>query len=120
MRRSRIEVRMLCADMVEICWKDPAGRKSKATALLEDISQSGMCIQLEASIPVGASIQINCPGEKLTGMVRYCVYREIGYFVGIELDKTTLWSRKHFEPRHLLDLQKLVLHHAGKPGGRIQ
>src|ERR1700684_990332 len=47
MQRSRDEVRMLCADMVEVCWKDSAGSKHKAAALLEDISRSGMCLQFE-------------------------------------------------------------------------
>ena len=56
----------------------------------------------------------------MAGTVRYCVYREIGYFVGIELEKTTLWSRKQFEPQHLLDLQEMVLRHAGNAGGYIQ
>ena len=30
--------------------------------------------------------QVQCTGDKLAGVVRYCVYREIGYFVGIELE----------------------------------
>jgi hypothetical protein len=83
--------------MVEVCWKDPAGRKYKAAALLEDISRSGMCLQFEIPVPEGTQVYVHCPGEKMTGTVRYCIYREIGYFVGIELEKTTLWSRKHFE-----------------------
>ena len=56
----------------------------------------------------------------MSGTVRYCVYREIGYFVGVELEKTTLWSRKHYEPQHLLDLEEMVLRHAGTPGNYIQ
>ena len=120
MQRSRDEVRMLCADMVDVCWKDPSGGKHKVAALLEDISRSGMCLQFELPISVGIRVQVQCPGEHMAGTVRYCVYREIGYFVGIELEKTTLWSRKHFEPQHLLDLEEMVLRHAGKAGGYIQ
>jgi hypothetical protein len=120
MQRSRDEVRMLCADMVEVCWKDASGRKYKTAALLEDISRSGMCLQFETPISVGTLVHVHCPGEKLAGLVRYCVYREIGYFVGIELEKTTLWSRQHFEPKHLLDLEEMVLRRAGSPGGYIQ
>jgi len=120
MQRSRDEVRMLCADMVNVCWKDPSGNKHKVAALLEDISRSGMCLQFELPVSVGIRVHVQCPGENMAGTVRYCVYREIGYFVGIELEKTTLWSRKHFEPQHLLDLEEMVLRHAGKPGGYIQ
>jgi hypothetical protein len=120
MQRSRDEVRMLCADMVQVCWKDPSGSKHKVAALLEDISRSGMCLQFESPVSVGIKVHVECPGEKMAGTVRYCVYREIGYFVGVELEKTTLWSRKQFEPQHLLDLQEMVLRHAGKTGGYIQ
>ena len=108
MRRARAEIRMLCADMVEVCWKEPSGRKYKATALLEDISPSGMCLQFEIPVSIGIRVEVNCPGRKLSGTVRYCVYQEIGYFVGVELEHSSHWSRQQFEPQHLLDLQDLV------------
>jgi PilZ domain len=120
MQRARAEIRMLCADMVDVCWKERTGRKYKATALLEDISRSGMCLQFEIPVPVGTRVDIHCPGDKLTGTVRYCVYQEIGYFVGVELEKTSHWSRQQFEPQHLLDLEELVYRSAkrsGAPGG---
>jgi hypothetical protein len=116
MRQARAEVRMLCADMVEVCWKEHSGRKYRSTALLEDISRSGMCLQFEAPVAVGTLVHIHAPGEKLAGTVRYCVYREIGYFVGVELEKSSRWSRQQFEPQHLLDLQDLVLRSAQKAG----
>ena len=108
MQRARAEIRMLCADMVEVCWKEPSGRKHKSTALLEDISPSGMCLQFEIPVSIGTRVDIHCPGHRLAGLVRYCVYQEIGYFVGIELEKSSHWSRQEFEPQHLLDLEELV------------
>lgn len=120
MQRSRAEIRMLCADMVQVCWKDASGRKFKATALLEDISRSGMCLQFEVPVTVGTAVHVHCPGEKMDGVVRYCVYREIGYFVGVELEKTTPWSRKQFEPQHLLDLEELVMQRAHKATSHVQ
>lgn len=120
MGQGRAEIRMLCADMVEVCWKENSGRKCRSTALLEDISRSGMCLQFEISVPIGAHVYIHTPGEKLTGTVRYCVYREIGYFVGVELEKSSPWSRQQFEPQHLLDLEVLVLRSAQRAGRRLQ
>ena len=105
--------------MVEVCWKEHSGRKYRSTALLEDISRSGMCLQFETPIPIGTQVHIHTPGEKLDGTVRYCVYREIGYFVGIELEKSSPWSRQQFEPQHLLDLQELVLRSAQRAGETI-
>ncbi len=106
--------------MVEVCWKEPSGRRYKSTALLEDISRSGMCLQFEIPVSIGTPVEIHCPGETLGGTVRYCVYREIGYFVGVELDQSTKWSRQQFEPRHLLDLEELVMRSAGKAGAQVQ
>ena len=108
---------MMCADLVEVTWVEPSGKLSKSTALLEDIAPSGMCLQFEIPLAVGTRVEVHCPAGRLTGTVRYCVYREIGYFVGIELEPTNKWSRQQFEPQHLLDLRELVLRRAG---GTIQ
>jgi hypothetical protein len=99
---------MLCADMVSAYWKDKAGRKRRATALLEDISASGACLQFESSVPLGVTLSWSCSHQQFAGEVRYCVYREIGYFVGVEFDPHSRWSKKGYRPQHLLDLQKLV------------
>jgi hypothetical protein len=36
------------------------------------------------------------------------VYREIGYFLGIEFEPGCKWSARHFKPQHLLDPRRLV------------
>ncbi len=111
---------MLCADMVEVCWSEPPGRRRKSIALLEDISPHGMCLQFEIPMPIGTLVEVHCPGHKLAGVVRYCVYREIGYFVGVALGPSSKWSRQQFEPRHLLDLEELVLRSARNARQTIQ
>lgn len=108
MDERRSEVRMLCADVLEVSWKDSTGHSGKATALLEDISPSGACLQLETAIPLASEIRWTSPKQEFTGHVRYCVYREIGYFVGVEFASAIRWSTKRFKPRHMLDLQTLV------------
>jgi hypothetical protein len=94
--------------MVEICWKDGTGKVRGATALLEDICSSGACLQLEAPLPLGTDVQWGSPRQQFNGFVRYCVYREIGYFVGVEFTPTSKWSKKMYKPQHLLDLQELL------------
>ena len=108
MDERRSETRMMCADMVEVRWQDRTGRAQTATAILEDISASGACLQLEAPIPLGVEIHWAAPRQKFQGYVRYCVYREIGYFAGVEFDPSFKWSKKAFQPDHLLDPQSLV------------
>jgi hypothetical protein len=104
----RFEPRMLCADLVEIYWKDKTGKDRKAIANLEDISGSGACLQLELAVPLQTTIQIGYPKGKLHGRVRYCVYREIGYFLGVEFDPGQRWSKSAFKPQYMFDPRQLV------------
>ena len=108
MLRERSESRMLCADLVDIRWKDKTGRGRKATAILEDISTSGACVQIEGPIPENTTVKICLPKGQLQGTVKYCVYREIGYFVGVQFESSSLWSKKTYKPQHLLDLQQFA------------
>src|SRR6266481_2955946 len=98
MLRERSEARMLCADLVDIRWKDISGRGRKSTAILEDISASGACLQVEAPIPQNTVVRIFHPKGQLQGSVRYCVYRDIGYFVGLQFEQNCKWSRKEYQP----------------------
>ena len=108
MQERRTEPRMLCADMVNVSWKDPMGKRRRLTGLLEDISVSGACLQLETAIPSGAEIRWSSRKKEFAGRVRYCVYREIGYFVGVEFAAGSKWSRRVYKPQHLLDLKVLA------------
>ncbi|HLH17373.1 MAG TPA: PilZ domain-containing protein [Bryobacteraceae bacterium] len=108
MQDRRSEGRLLCADMVEVHWKEPSGRQGQAMALLEDISPSGACLQTEFVLPVGSDIEWDSPARRFTGRVRYCEYREIGYFVGVEFADGCEWSPASYQPAHLLDVKKLM------------
>jgi len=108
MQDRRSEVRMLCADMLEVTWQPPEGRLHIATALLEDISPSGACLQIEFELPVGSRIQWESAGRQFSGIVRYCVYREIGWFVGVEFASGSRWSESSYQPEHLFDINKML------------
>jgi len=109
MNERRIQPRLLCADLVDVEWKDGMGRRHSAIANLEDISLSGACLQMEEAIPLHAKVSINYPKGELQGACRYCVYREIGYFIGIQFEAGVKWSRKDFKPQHLLDPRRLLM-----------
>jgi len=104
----RLETRMLCADLIDVHWKDNSGRTRKAVANLEDISLSGACLQLDHPVPRETLLKIDHPKSALEGRVRYCVYRDIGYFVGVQFEPGFRWSRRQFRPKHLLDPRRLV------------
>jgi hypothetical protein len=105
----RFEPRLLCADMVDVCWKDKGGRHKKSVANLEDISLTGACLQVEVAIPLETVIRITHAKGELAGIVKYCVFRDIGYFLGIEFEPGSRWSQKQFKPQHLLDPRRLVM-----------
>jgi hypothetical protein len=108
MLERRAEPRMLCADLVDIRWKEKGGRNRSAVANLEDISLSGACLQMDIQVPLNSQVRINYPKGELTGVVRYCHFREIGYFVGVQFQSGSRWSQRSFKPLHLLDPRTLV------------
>jgi len=99
----------MCADMLEVRWRESSTAKWRhGTALLEDISAGGACLQLEVAVPVGAELRWECPNHRFSGRVKYCTYRDIGYFAGVEFEAGTGWSSQSYTPRHLLDLKRLL------------
>ncbi len=104
----RLEHRLLCAEIVDLHWRDKDGAKHKAVANLEDISTSGACLQADFAIPLETTVRIAHAKGELTGNVKHCVYWEIGYFLGIEFDAASRWSVKQLKPGHLLDTRGLV------------
>ena len=98
----------MCADMVEVSWKDRRGNCKRTVGLLEDISPSGACLQLDMPLPRGTEICWNCSRREFTGSVQYCVYRETGYFIGVRMLPESRWSKRMYAPQHLLDLRRLM------------
>jgi len=106
----RTEPRMWCSDLVQVWIKDTAKNRwiRKGTAVLEDISRSGACVQLESPVPSATLIRVKHPEWKVEGEVRYCMYRDEGYFVGLQLAEEFRWSKEAFQPKHLLDPEKIT------------
>lgn len=113
MRERRVENRLWCADLVRVNWRYADNDAGTVAAVLEDISSTGACIQMEGPIPVGAAVAIFALEHesgrevRFSGQVSYCEYRDFGYFVGIRLAEETKWSVGMFEPLHLTDLTAL-------------
>jgi len=99
---------MLCADLIEVRWKDRHGRVKSLMANLEDISASGACLQVETPVPEQTVVRFDIPKAELEGRVRYCVFRETGYFLGVQFEPGFRWERRQFRPKHLLDPRRLM------------
>jgi hypothetical protein len=105
---------MMCSQLVGVKWKDTGahrqagGVRQECLAVLEDISASGACVQMERPLEIDTSVKVAYGGGHLAGKVRYCVFRSIGYFVGIEFDPGVRWSHAQFRPTHLVDVKELL------------
>jgi hypothetical protein len=47
----RKEPRVLCAEILDVCWRDNGGRANKSAANLEDISLAGVYLLVDSPIP---------------------------------------------------------------------
>lgn len=108
MAEKRIEPRLMCADLVDIEWQSPNGQVQHSVANLEDISGMGACVQVEEEIPLRSQIRITVMNQQYSGEVRYCVFREFGYFLGVQFEPGVRWNSRSFRPLHLFDPRRLL------------
>jgi hypothetical protein len=108
MKERRAETRMLCSELVDVFWKDRQGHQRRALANLEDISLSGVCLQMDAPLNLDTVLRICHRKGEFEGAVRYCLFREIGYFLGVQFSPGCRWSPEDYKPQFLLDLRMLV------------
>jgi len=108
MRERRAEPRLWCSDLIQVRLESAGAKPAELTANLEDISPSGACVQFEQPVPAGARLSLMLGRHKFRGWVTHCTHNEIGYFVGVRFDAGRKWSRRIYEPKHLLDPAQVV------------
>lgn len=100
----RREKRDMCSDLVVVRFQDQTGRWVQETALVEDVSASGLCISLGLPITVRREIEIEAEGFEGRARVRYCELGEYSYLLGLEFCEGFHWDRQKWQPKHLLAL----------------
>lgn len=93
----------MCAHLVALRPSAPGGFRRGMTGVLEDISSSGACLQVDTPVTTGAPMTLVIGRHAFPGTVRYCIFRETGYFIGLQFDSGIRWSREQVVPEHLLD-----------------
>lgn len=101
MSEKRAHQRNLCSDIVELFWSDRLGWPHRAKAILEDISRTGACVQIDLPIPVNAELAFRLDDTGFPGKVRYCTLIGGSYFVGIEFTPGIGWSPGRPDPEHI-------------------
>lgn len=108
MQERRTDTRLLCADLVNLIWTDGMNRQHRRVANLEDISLCGLCLCAEVPLSEGTEVRVHYGDGELVGVVRYCIFRQIGYVLGVEFSEGCRWSTQHFRPQHMIDPRQLV------------
>ena len=108
MSERRAEPRFLCSDLIKVRIES-SGQPAELIANLEDISPSGVCLQFDRPVPPGTRLSLMLGRYKFHGRTQYCAYDEIGYFVGVRFDAGRKWSRRLYQPKHLLDPAQLMV-----------
>jgi hypothetical protein len=103
----------MCSEIVQLELLENDGEMPASTAILEEISLSGACIQMESPMPEGAALRLVCStgpgGCELEGKVVECRHRDqLGYFVHIGFKPESQWWADHYAPEHLFDPTSLV------------
>jgi len=101
----RREDRELCADLVKVQWNTESGAEQSDWAILEDISTSGACFEMDRPVLPGTDVALEFPNDNCKAKVVYCRYDGVKYLVGIEFGQGYRWSRRKYKPRHLLQFR---------------
>lgn len=112
MNDRRAQSRYLCADIVRLDIRRGEDDLVSMEAVLEDISGPGACVQVEDPVPLGESVTLWLGSMSFSGQTCYCVYRDYGYFVGVQFASDNQWSEDDIAPQHLTDLVSV----ASEPG----
>jgi hypothetical protein len=101
----RREDRELCADLVKVQWKLESGSFLSEWAILEDISPSGACLEIEKPIPPDTVVSLQFKGDRCQARIKYCKFDKVNYLLGVQFEHGYRWSRRRFKPEHLIQFR---------------
>jgi len=84
----RAHTRLTDCELVVVHWNDKS-RNLQQLANVADVSSGGMCLRVDHSIPVGATVKISYESlfdGILPGRVKHQVQRPEGLFLGVGFD----------------------------------
>ena len=70
-------------------------------------------MQSDVAIAENTRVSLDCRKQEFRGRVRSCYFRDDAYFVDIEFDADSRWSKAKFAPEHLLDPRKIKPRRSG-------
>lgn len=113
MSRITNHLRYLCSELVSVDHRDEFGQTQSTIGNLEEIASTRLSLLFDSRIPLGASVVVRCQGHSLQGTVSKATEQEsLGWFIDVELDRRSQWSKKMFVPSHLFAIAAHAHTHA--------
>lgn len=104
MKERRSERRQLCSDLARISWTDTAGTEHVETAIIDDLSAQGACVQIECDVAPGTRVRLSFPARDYEAVVRHCAHQPpLGYIAGLQFPQGSDWPDNCYEMRHRFD-----------------
>ncbi len=95
--------RTLCSNLAEIAFEDQQGHAVRQHALVEDVSEDGVCVSSSLPLTEGWQVTLHADGFTSEGKVRYCHLGDYSFLIGLQFDPETGPGRFGWRPDHLLD-----------------
>ena len=106
----RGQKRLLCSELVQICWTGPQGTRHEEIVVLENLSSGGLGLFTGVALQEGTNVRVLVNQRELSAEVRHCVSQGHGHLVGLALDPGSKWTNSDGQaPEHLLDVSMLDL-----------
>ena len=99
----RAQHRTLCSNLAEIAFEDQRGRTVRQQALVEDVSEDGVCVSSSLPVTEGWKVTLHADGFTSVGKVRYCHLGDYSFLIGLEFPSEAGPGRFGWRPDHLLD-----------------
>jgi len=99
----RTQHRNLCSNLAEIAFADQQGRQVRQQALVEDVSQEGVCVSSSLPLTEGWKVTLHADGFTAEANVRYCQLGDYSFLIGLQFEPETSPGRFGWRPDHLLE-----------------
>ena len=99
----RTQRRRLCSNLAELAFEDQTGVRIRQQALVEDVSDEGVCVSSSLPLTAGWRVTLHADGFTAAGTVRYCRLGDYSFLIGLQFDPETGPGRFGWQPDHLLE-----------------
>lgn len=93
--------RYMCSQLVFLTFAGRKGRRG-IPGNLEEINERTALVLAEGPVARGTQLTVQCGRSPLRGVVEACFPDPLGFFIEVDLDFGSRWSRAWFTPKHLL------------------